>query len=117
MRRTGRVVADYRCAFPDPLILRTGDELVTSDKVTEWPGWVWCTAKTGKSGWVPESYIARTGRAAVATRDYDATELTVTAGDELEVLMEESQWLWCVNSRGENGWVPMECVHIGRDTS
>jgi hypothetical protein len=44
----------------------------------------------------------------VAQRDYDATELSVEAGDELAVLGEEGGWLWCASARGERGWVPVE---------
>ena len=48
----------------------------------EHPGWRWCTAPDGRSGWVPEEILQRplTGEA-VLTTDYDATELTVRAGE------------------------------------
>ena len=53
-----RVIADYRASFPDPIRVKEGD-IVTLDfqKKTNISGWVWCTQESGKSGWIPESYL------------------------------------------------------------
>jgi hypothetical protein len=112
MKQFGRVIAEYKCSCPVPLVVAEGDELMVGDRVSEWSGWKWCTGKDGKSSWVPESCIRRTGNTAVAGCDYDATELTVAIGDELVLLKEESGWLWCTTQRGMNGWVPKECVNV-----
>jgi len=44
-QQTCRVVADYRAAYPDPIIVRAGDELIVGDGDPEYPGWVWCTVE------------------------------------------------------------------------
>ena len=35
-----RVVADYDTPFPNPLVVRTGEQLTTGDRESEWPGWI-----------------------------------------------------------------------------
>lgn len=109
-QRVCRVVADYDTPFPNPLVLGAGQELAISDRESEWPGWLWCTTPEGSSGWVPESYVARQGETATLRRDYDATELSVRAGEELTIEWEESGWLWCANRAGQRGWVPANYV-------
>ncbi len=56
-----RVLSEYRSAYPDPLVVSAGEELTASEKESSWSGWIWCTNRDGKSGWVPESYVERTG--------------------------------------------------------
>jgi hypothetical protein len=106
------VITDYESAYPDPIAFNAGDRLVVEDRVSEWLGWIWCTTPKGKRGWAPESYIQRKGDKGVALRSYAATELSVTEGEELMILDEESGWLWCRHEDGRLGWVPTE--HIER---
>ncbi len=110
--RKCKVTIDYVSAFSDPVKLRDGEELRLSRKETVWDGWGWCTTKEGKSGWIPESFVDMTGNNGKANRDYDATELTVRVGDELEILEEESGWAWCRNSSGLFGWVPLDNIEV-----
>jgi hypothetical protein len=105
-----RVIADYDTPFPNPLDLRAGQELAVGDRESEWLGWIWCTTSEGIGGWLPESYVIRQGNTATLRRDYDATELSVRAGEKLVVTMEESGWLWCENRTGQRGWVPANHV-------
>jgi hypothetical protein len=102
-----RVVESYVEQCTDPLRFHTGDVLRLGHRDRQWPAYVWGTDKTGRSGWVPESYITLTGEhEATALRDYDATEITVTRGEELTVLDEAGGWLLCSTSSGRRGWVP-----------
>ena len=105
-----RVITPYQSSFPDPLQLPAGLRVAVTDKKTHYEGWLWCTDPAGKSGWVPQSYLARRGGSAVLLRDYDATELTVQFGEELLVSEEESGWYWCRAADGRRGWVPAEHV-------
>jgi hypothetical protein len=57
---------------------------------------------------VPERYVERRGEGATALRDYDATELTVRAGEMVTATTHEAGWRWCTNARGDSGWVPDE---------
>ena len=108
-----RVISEYRSAYPAPLVLRAGDELAVGEKESPWAGWLWCTDPAGKSGWVPEAYVARTGDTCTLLCDYDATELTVHAGEELISGQEASGWFWCTNREGQSGWVPAEHLTPG----
>jgi hypothetical protein len=107
-----RVITDYRSAYPDPIAFNPGDRLVVEDRVSEWPGWIWCTTPNGKSGWAPASHIQRSGENGMAMRSYYATELSVAQGEELTILGEESGWYWCADPRGLKGWVPAENVTL-----
>ena len=108
----GRVVKDYRSAYPDPLVLRTGEKVTVEKKKTEWDGWLWCTTEKGKKGWVPEKYLEIEGSKGRACRDYDGTELTAAKGESLEIFEEESGWIWCRTEHGRYGWIPEENVRI-----
>lgn len=108
--KTCRVITDCVSAYPDPLILRKGDTLTVGERDDEWPGWIKGTDKSGKTGWIPEVYLKITGDTAEMLRDYNATELTVAAGEVLTVTEEESGWLLCITASGEKGWVPVENV-------
>jgi hypothetical protein len=105
-----RVITAYRSPYPDPIAFNAGDRLVVEDRLSEWPGWIWCTTPKGKSGWAHESYIQRNESSGIALRSYDATELSVAEGEELKIIDEESGWLWCRYADGRLGWVPMEHV-------
>ena len=81
---TARVIADYQAPYPDPIVVKAGDEVsIDSGKKTDWAGWAWCTGRAGKSGWVPEAYIDRDGDVGHMRCDYDAIELTVHVGELL----------------------------------
>ena len=94
------------------LILETGDRLLWERRPTPYAGWIWCTAITGETGWVPESWLEFDGATCLVLRDYDSTELTIKPGDELQGKFIESSWLYSSNQKGEQGWVPIECVEV-----
>ena len=111
------VMKDYQSSNPDPIKIQAAETFQVSEKTDAWDNnpnwmWVWCTDTRGKSAWVPKTIINmdKDGQTGTTNRPYDATELTVTTGDELSVAQEESGWLWCVDKRGEQGWVPVAHV-------
>jgi uncharacterized protein YgiM (DUF1202 family) len=108
MENIVRVVSDYRAQYGDPLVARKGERLTVGDHDDEWPGWIRGTNASGKSAWVPESYLIIDGDQGTLLRDYNAVELSANAGEELTVELEESGWLWCRNSRNQRGWLPAE---------
>jgi hypothetical protein len=101
-----RVITDYHASYPEPLRIKTGDLLQVVRSDDEYPGWIWCTANGGKAGWLPESWADIQHGVCTMIRDYDGTELAAVEGDILTVDLEESGWLWCVNSAGQRGWIP-----------
>jgi hypothetical protein len=108
----GRAIIAHRPTPVDPIRLRAGEELAATGREGEYPGWLWGTNHSGRSGWVPVAYLEHRGATSVARRDYDAVELAVEAGDELIVTLQESDWLWCTNRRGASGWVPAGAVAL-----
>jgi uncharacterized protein YgiM (DUF1202 family) len=113
--RTCSVVAAYESAYTEPLVFSAGEAVAVSEKESEWSGWLWCTNRAGKSRWVPEKYVKRTGAACVLLCDYEATELSVSVGEALTMEKEESGWIWCTNQAGQSGWVPADHVVAGED--
>lgn len=107
-----RVISPYQSPYTDPWTLRTSEELKVSEKESEWPGWLWCTKRDGESRWVPESYLERRGDTWIARRDYEATELSVNAGETLVMGAQESGWVWCTKPAGQSGWVPLDNIEI-----
>ena len=104
------VIKSHQSDFPNPLILKKGEKLKVSPKKTNFAGWIWLTAPDGNSGWVPENFTEKTEDGCRMSVDYDATELSVTVGENLTILSEESDWAWCINSKNQNGWVLLENV-------
>ena len=107
-----RVTQPYQSAYPDPIILKQGETLTTSDRQTDWPGWIWCTAASGESRWVPDAFleINISPDQAVMRRDYNPIELSVQPGELLTAIETVNGWAWCKNAAGQSGWVPLECL-------
>lgn len=106
------VIADHNSEFPNPIKLKKDQIVKTISKQTTYPGWIWCINTENISGWVPEKYLILKDNSATANRDYDATEMTVSSGQKLTLLIKEAEWGWCQNSEGEFGWVPLEKLKL-----
>jgi hypothetical protein len=117
--RTVIVDEPYESPYAHAVRFKAGEHVLAGGDDPDWPGWVWTTSREGRSGWAPLRYLLIDVEAArpatggepsnaLATRDYDGTELTVAAGTVLEVIDEESGWLWCRAAGGELGWLPAE---------
>ncbi len=106
-----RVVTPRVASDPNPVRLRAGDTIGVGHHNRQWTAYVWGTDQAGRAGWVPDAYIEMTGaHEGTALRDYDATELTVSKGELLEVLDEAGGWWLCRTSTGHSGWVPGNVV-------
>jgi hypothetical protein len=106
-----RVVKPHVTSDPDPVRFKTGEVLNVGHHDKQWTTYVWCTDQSGHAGWVPDFYLEVTGQnEAVALRDYDATELTVSKGELLEALDEAGGWVRCRTEDGLEGWLPADNV-------
>ncbi len=76
------------------------------------PGWFFGAAGVGLEGYFPLAWFALSadGTTATARRDYDAAELTIRAGVEIECLETEAEWLLVRTAEGHQGWIPGDCV-------
>ena len=111
-KKSCKVIADYKSPFPEPLRLQKDDVVQIEKKESEWPGWIWCIIKEVNQGWTPYNYLEIQGKNATLIQDYDATELTVTLGEELIIEKQESGWIWASNKEGKRGWIPIRNVKI-----
>ena len=106
-----RVIRPHITNDPRPVRFTTGEVLSLGHHDRQWTTYVWCTDQSGHAGWVPDFYLEVTGQhEGVALRDYDATELTVSKGELLEVLEEAGGWVRCRASGGLEGWLPGDNV-------
>jgi hypothetical protein len=108
--RRARVIRDHVAQYPDPIRVRAGQVVRLDREDDEYPGWWWCTAPDGRSGWVPDELLRRRGVEADILEDYDATELAVRGGDEVCVSSIRHEWLLVSNAAGAAGWIPATCV-------
>jgi len=108
------IIKEHQASYPDPLLVKTGDELIVGKQDSQWSEFVWCTNKNGKSGWVPEKHLDRQGERGVAQQKYSTAELTIKVGEMVTLENEDSGWYWVTNKTGQSGWVPMENVAIGQ---
>ena len=111
-----RVVSAYRSAYPDPLILKHSDSVTIKKEDPEFEGWLWCTDESGKCGWIPREWLTINGDSATLVRDYSATELTVSEGEILIIVLEESGWVLCEHPTAGMGWLPSKTITIIDDS-
>lgn len=101
----GLVTKSYQSAYPDPLLLRKGNEVRLIRADPAWPGWLFCQDSSGKQGWIPLSCL-QGDDVLTLTKDYDATELTVSEGERFELLENEAGWYRVRISDDRIGWIP-----------
>jgi hypothetical protein len=94
-----------------PIQVEPGEVVKVEQRDTTWPAFVFVTFDRGR-GWVPARHLDIRGDTGVVVNSYDTTELSTSAGEELEVVErdDESGWLWCRNQDGGEGWVPVSSV-------
>ncbi len=105
-----RVVgAACRRVYDAPISARAGDRGRITRRDGDAPGWVWVEHEvSGRVGWTPLVFLRRLDRTArvVFTRDYDALELSVAAGEVVSAGETVDGWTWCEADDGDAGWVP-----------
>ena len=111
------VTKEHQASYPDPLVVKSGDQLAIGKKDTQWPAFVWCTNEQEVSGWVPEKHLDRQGDRGIALQDYSTAELTISVGEKVVLERQDSGWYWVTNQAGQSGWVPVENVAIDQNTT
>lgn len=107
------VTKNYTSAFPDPITLTKNDIAVISHCDLEYPGWVWITHSSGKSGWAPQQIFSTlSSNEVICLEDYTAHELSVSYNEKITVMTSLNGWYWAHKLSGESGWVPEECVNL-----
>lgn len=103
------VLKHHAASYADPIAVGKGDLLTLTGREDVWDGnrWLWAVAEDGREGWIPDDLVTETGEGPVASRDYSAIELTCSAGDAVEVILESHGWAWCRKGDGSEGWLPL----------
>lgn len=107
MKAQYRVIEPYESPFSDPLEVDAGTKLQFERRETEWEGWLWCTAPSGKTCWAPESWLTLEEGACTLKRDYSARELSAEVGELITADFIESDWVYGSTAAGEQGWIPL----------
>ncbi|MFH2048233.1 MAG: SH3 domain-containing protein [bacterium] len=105
-----RVIKSHQSEPGIHVDLKKGDNVTVERRKTKWDGWLWCTTKDGRTGWVPESWIDLSGNQGIMKQDYNSYELRVEPGEVLQGILIESNWLLALTSDDTTGWVPLECL-------
>ena len=104
------VTSAHRAQYPEPIRLKAGDQVTVGKRDEEYPGWIWTTVASGRSGWAPEELLDVSGAEAVARVDYESTELDTSPGETVRVFFEMLEWAWVRNAAGAEGWVPLKTI-------
>lgn len=99
--------SDYTRPYENPISVSCGDLVkLKASMETDYIGWGWCTAKDGRSGWVPENWCQVEQDNWRLKRDFTAIELSVSRGDFVRLLYSESGFVFCRMESGQEGWLP-----------
>lgn len=76
------------------------------------PGWFKDCSTEGTKGYFPRAWFSvdENSRQAVALRDYDASELSVSGGDLVGIIEIESGWVRVMSADRQVGWIPTACA-------
>jgi len=107
----------YKRPYENPMAVLSGEQVFPDfGKSTDIEGWVWCTARDGRSGWTPRGWITQADGKWRICRDYNSIELTIVSGEVLEAIFEESGFYWAERENGDAGWIPCDSVTIAEGT-
>jgi hypothetical protein len=99
--------SDYEVIDRSPLSLETGEVVKVGPPDSDWPGWTWVVAPSGRGSHVPDDLLTPLpdGTARI-TSPFQARDLSVRKGQRVTALREVKGWLWCQSASGEEGWLP-----------
>lgn len=105
------VTKDYQSCYPDPIVLKKGEEILYGKEDTQYPNWIFCQSlHSKKEGGVPKQILSSPDNLARAKvlEGYSAHELTVKKGERLHSLKHLNDWTYCTTGCGEEGWIPAD---------
>ncbi len=101
-----KITQPYTTQYPDPISFDAGAILKVERGDAVYPGWYWCHAPSGKTGWVHHSFLAASSGTTTSLRAYSAKELTVTGGEQGAILQQLDGWAYIRLDTGAEGWLP-----------
>ena len=122
MTDTVKILQSYITQYPDPIILKVGQEVILGEEKQEekWKGWIFATSFSHagepaqeQKGWVPLQilHVSADRKSGTVLENYSAKELDVETGDSVQKLGALNGWTWCKNLRtNDEGWIPNEVI-------
>lgn len=108
---TLRVVSSHKRSYEKAIAFCRGDVVEVVREDLEQPGWFWCVGPGGSEGWVyAQEFLSGLQGRVEGTRDFDAMELSVEPGDEVEGAELVGGWWLCQAPDNRSGWVPAACL-------
>ena len=105
-----KATCDYQVIDRNALALAVGDQVKVGRPDAGWEGWVWVSVEDGRGTYVPRDILedadASPGALTAVLSEFQAKDLSVTKGEEVETLKEVQGWLWCRNAKQDEGWLP-----------
>ena len=112
MTRPARTSKPHRRSFENAPRVAANDTVrwIRADDAN--PGWFLGADRNGVEGYFPQRWfeLDQSTSTARALRDYDAAELTIEAGVDVECLETESGWVLVRTAAGDQGWIRGNCV-------
>ena len=106
------VTKAYTAQYSDPICFEAGEAIQVERGDSEYPGWYWCRAASGKEGWVHCSFLAACAGTTTSVRAYSARELTVAEGERGTLLERLDGWVCIRLDTGDEGWIPESHVSL-----
>jgi SH3-like domain-containing protein len=106
------VTKPYTSQYLDPISFDAGVTVRVERADTEFPGWFWCRAPSGKEGWVHHSFLAARAGTTTSVQAYSAKELTAAAGQQGTLIHLLDGWAYIRLDRGDEGWIPESHLQV-----
>ena len=105
------VIKEYISPYPKSIFFFAGEHIKVgkkSDDDPNWKGWIWCEGENSNKAWVPEQFIENKGKEGVLRQDYDALELSVFLGEEVNIYELVNGFGMGEKTDGTKGWIPLQ---------
>ncbi len=114
VQKWAKATEKYVIVYKNPIKLLQGDQVrvLKYEDNPEWKGWVFCSDQRGVEGWVSETYLQIENQNAVVLKNCDATEISLTENQTVEILNEEFGWAWVRTENHQEGWVPLKNLQL-----
>ena len=96
----------YTSQYSDPICFEANVAVEVERADSEYPGWFWCRAPSGREGWVHRSFLAAGAGTTTSVRAYSARELKVKGGERGTLIEQLDGWVCIRLETGDEGWVP-----------
>lgn len=110
--KTYKVTKSRKTGSPNPITLRSGEEVLCIQESTKedgWEGWILCRTNDNE-GWIPHQIVTLNDKKGKIIEDYSAEEFDLEVGEILISGKEMNEWIWChkESNPGKMAWAPLD---------